>query len=332
MKRTLPIIGSLLVAGGLFLLGLVGWAFLYPAAPPYSYELVAEGGPEQFADLGLEASPDLAIRRYEVRTEGFEEPVAVLHLGQRPSGDPVLLEWQNNTAEPVLTLGPSFAETKTLADKISEHVPNGSLVLGWWDTSRRLRLLAGTEVLFDENLARPILIPLAWRGKGDAVEAIEREFWRVPSSPQSQEGFDRYVEALLLDEVAGVAKLNELAGDREAYVVVHLLDAYKLGALRPDRFGIGYKHFPGSGQLHGLVKHVKEWLAEHDYESYAIAPLTRSEATRVFFLTDAALADTLMARMLPFNTSTPFEIEGLRLVYQHGGYWVYRLSAGGPQS
>jgi len=332
MKRTLPIIGSLLVAGGLFLLGLVGWSFLYPPAPPYSYELVAEGGPEQFADLGLDASGDLAIRKYEVRTEGFKEPVAILHLGQRPSGEPVLLEWQNNTTEPVLTLGPSLAETKTLADMMSRHIPAGSLVLGWWDTSQRLRLLTGTEVLFDENLARPILVPSAWRGKADAVEAIEREFWRVPTSTRTQEAFDRYVEALLLDEVAGVAKLRELAGGREAYVVVHLFDAYKLGALRPDRFGIGYKDFSGSGQLHGLVKHVKEWLAEHDYERYAVTPPTGSEATRVFFLTEAAQADTLMARMLPFNTSTPFEIEGLRLVYQHGGYWVYRLSANGVQS
>jgi hydroxylamine oxidation protein HaoB len=314
------------------LLGLVGWAFLYPAPPPYSYELVAEGGAEKFADLGLDASADLAIRKYEIRAEGVKEPVAVLHLGQRPSGEPVLLEWQNNTTEPILTLGPSLAETKTLTDKMSQHVPAGSLVLAWWDTSRRLQFLAGTEVLFDENLARPILIPSAWQGKGDAVEAIEREFWRVPSSPQTQAGFDRYVEALLLDEAAGVAKLNELAGGREAYVIVHLLDAYKLGALRPDRFGIGYKDFPGRGQLHGLVKHVKEWLAENDYKSYALVPPSGSEATRVFFLTDAAHADTLMARMLPFNTSTPFEIEGLRLVYQHGGYWVYRLSADSTKS
>jgi hydroxylamine oxidation protein HaoB len=332
MKRTLPIIGALLVAGGLFFLGAVGWAFLHPAPPPYSYKLVAEGGPKEFAELGLGDSPDLAIRKYEVRTEALKEPFAVLHLGQRPSGGPVLLEWRNNTLEPVITLAPSLAETRTLAEKISQHLPAGAPVLAWWDTSRQLRFLAGTEVLFGENLVRPVLIPAAWRGREDAIETTEREFWQAPSSPQTQAEFDRYVEALLLDETAGVARLKELAGGRETHIVVHLLDAYKLGALRPDRFGIGYKDFPGGGQLHGLAKQVKVWLNERKYESYAVAPASGNEPARVFFLTDNAHANTLLARMLPFNTSNPFAMEGLQIVYQTGGYWVYRLSAGAARN
>ena len=41
--------------------------------------------------------------------------------------------------------------------------------------------------------------------------------------------------------------LRELTGGREAYVVVHISDLYKLGMMRPDRIGVAYKDFPVKG-------------------------------------------------------------------------------------
>ncbi len=224
----------------------------------------------------------------------------------------------------MLSLSGPVEQTVALARAVAEYVPAQSVVLAWWDTSRRLGLLAGCKVLFDENLAQPLLIPTAWQDRRDSIEAFEREFWDVPGSAASQARFARFVEALVSDEATGVGILRELVGGREAYVVVHMTDAYKLGAMRPDRFGIGYKDFPASGQVHGLVKHVKHWVEQNGYESYAVSP-RGAQSVRVYFLTDAASSNTLLARMLPFSTSNPMTLEEPGLVYQRGDYWVYKL-------
>jgi len=327
----LPVIGTALVAGGLFLLALVAWSLLNPGPPPYRYELVDEGVPDDFAELGLEQPSDLIIRKYEIHSDGIDEPVAVLHLANPSAADPVLLEWHNNTVEPVLRLLPDFAETRRLADGIARHVPAEAQILGWWDTSQQIDFLSDTEVLLGENLMRPLLIPAAWQDRNDTIEALEREFWSAPSSPDTRSLFEQFSEALLLDEASGIAELRRLAGNRQTYIVAHVFDAYKLGAMKPDRLGIGYKDFPPAGNIHGLAKHVKEWLATNGYESYTTTTVTGSEATRVFFFTDPEYTRTLVARMLPFTTSNPFAVDGLRVVYQDAGYWVYRLTPSEPQ-
>lgn len=331
MKRALPLIGALLVAGGLFLLGWLAWVILSPGPAPYRYELVAEGGMDKFPDLGLNGQEDLAIRKYEVRAAGADTPVAVLHVGNKENGAPVLLEWQNRAAEPVLTITAQMSELVNLAQAVSKHTPPRSVVLAWWDTSRQLELLAGANVLLDENLAQPLLIPAPWHGERDAIEALEQRFWKVPRSSETEAQFNQYVDALLSDVRTGVAKLRQLAGGGEAYVVVHLSEAYRLGALHPDRFGIAYRDFPKTGQTHGMITGVKGWLDKQGYESYALED-KGGNAVRVYFFTAPTSGDTLMAQMLPFSTSRPLELEELQLVYQHRGYWLYKLPTADQKS
>ena len=126
------------------------------------------------------------------------------------------------------------------------------------------------------------------------------------------------------DEVVGVAKLRQLTEDREAYIVVHITDAYKIGAISPDRFSVGFKDFGKSGNLHGTVKRIKGWIKEQGHKAYTVHEL-EGGMSRVFFLSDKLSTETLLARMLPFDTSNPFKLSGLRPVYQHGGYWVFKL-------
>lgn len=323
-QRALLVTGGLLVAGGLFFVGWLAWVTLKPGPAPYSYALVAEGGVEKFPELGLRDQEELSVRKYEVHAEEVEDPIAVLHVGSKQNGAPVLLDWQNRTAEPVITLTAQMSELAALVQALSKHAAPGSLVLAWWDTSRQLKLLAGANVLFDENLGQPLLIPTPWRGDRDAIEALERKFWKFPSPSTTDAQFRQYVGALLADVPAGVARLRQLAGEREAYVVVHVSDAYRLGALQPDRFGIGYKDFPKTSQTHGMIDGAKNWLRQQGYEFYTVEAKGEN-SLRVYFLTGATDRDTLIAQLLPFSSSNPLELEELQIVYQHRGYWVYKL-------
>jgi hydroxylamine oxidation protein HaoB len=53
---------------------------------------------------------------------------------------------------------------------------------------------------------------------------------------------------------------------------------------------------------------------------------------RAYFLTDDKSGNTLIAQMLPFTTSKPLELQAVQLVYQQGGFWVYKIPAIQPSS
>jgi len=322
-SRFLPYLYGGLIAVGFLLFDWAGCALLFPDQAPYRYELTKEGPIAEFPELGLAVPETLMIRKFEVRAEQATGPLAVLHTADPGEGAaPVLLEWQSRTAQPLRTVSGRLADLISLAQAVTRHVPETAVVLGWWDTARQLKLLAGVDVLFDENLGQPLLIPPAWSGRRESIEALEDLFWQVSSD--SKPLFDRYLDALLSDPGEGAARLRALAGERQAYVAVRLADAYLLGALRPEHFGVGFRDFPAGGEIHGQVTQVKDWLAENGYRSYAVDKKSLG-ATRVYFLTDAGAEGTLLARMLPFTSSNPVQLEALRLVANYGGYWVYKL-------
>ncbi len=322
--RAVPVAGIVLAAGGALLLGWIGRAVLDPPPPPYHYQLVADGGVEKFPELGLKDQAGLDLKKYEIRAESADRPVAVAHVGSRGDGAPVLLSWQNNTGEPVLRLGPAAGELTALAAAVASHAPKQARILAWWDTSRQLQLLAGSSVLFEENMVTPLLLPPPWRAAERSIESLEREFWRAPASPQTEQRFAEFADAMLSEVPAGLEKLRRLAGDGEAYVVVHLTDAYRLGVMYPERFGVGFKDFPMTGQMHGTISGVKNWLKKQGYSAYAVERRDDT-AVRVHFLTDKASTRTLLAQLLPFDTSNPLALDAPSVVYQHGGYWVYKL-------
>jgi hydroxylamine oxidation protein HaoB len=327
VSKTLPIASILLAMGGLIVLGWLGWSVLNPAPSPYYYELVTKGSVEQFPELGLSAVPDISVSKYELLSNGTDKPLVVLYVGENSQVDigPVLLEWQTQINEPLIAMEPSITEFSTLMVAITEHLPENALVLAWWDTSRRLKLLGNIDTLFFEHLSQPLLIPDVWRERRKSIENTEHQFWRVNDNAGSgKKLFERFREALLADKATGVAELRALVENRETYLVLHITDAYKLGIANPEQVGIGYKDFPNTGNLHTVSGHVKKWLKENGYTSFS---LEKRDATsiRVYFLTDPISADTLIAQALPFTTSKPFEIQELSVVYQSGGYWIYKL-------
>jgi hydroxylamine oxidation protein HaoB len=314
---------------------LLGWfAFLWlsPGPVPYHYRLVEEGGIDKFSKLGLDAWPDLVISKQEIRVEGVDEPVAVGYLGRRGNTKPVMLAWENHTGEPVVFVDSRLSELTLLAPAIAKHVPKDSVILAWGDTSRQIQLLTGLETVFTSHLSGPLITPLLWRPRIEAIEKYEREFWGSTVSAEERGKFQRFADALSAEPTEGVAILRELTGGREAYVVVHVSDLYKLGQMRPDRIGVAYKDFPlKGGDVHGLSAMVKRWQLDNNYTSQTVHGLSEDNA-RAYFLTDDRSKDTLLAQMLPMTTSQPLEFKAVQLVHKQGGYWVYKIPSAQPSN
>ena len=312
---------------------MLGWfAFLWlsPGPAPYHYRLVEEGGIDKFSKLGLDAWPDLGISKQEIRVEGVDEPVAVGYLGRRGNTKPVMLAWENHTGEPVIFVDSRLSELTLLAPAIAKHVPKDAAILAWGDTSRQIQLLTGLETVFTSHLSGPLITPSLWRPRIEAIEKYEREFWGSTASAEEKGKFQRFADALSAESTEGAAMLRELTGGREAYVVVHVSDLYKLGLMRPDRIGVAYKDFPlKGGDVHGLSAMVKRWLLDNNYTSQTVHGLSENYV-RAYFLTDDKSNNTLLAQMLPMTTSQPLEFKAVQLVYQQGGYLVYKIPSAQP--
>ncbi len=326
--KLLPLLGIFLVTGGFLLLGWLAYVSLSPGSAPYHYKLVEEGGVGKFDKLGLAPWPDLAISKYEVYVQGVDKPIAVAHLVKRGETPPILLNWESRTSELLTSVDSKSSELITLVTAITKYASEDAIILAWWDTSRQVQLLAGRDTLFPSHHGEPMIIPSHWRERSDTIKKYEQEFWGAPAPAEERRKFQRFADALAADVNEGAAILRELAGPREAYVVVHVTDLYKLGLMRPDRFDLAYKTFPMSGSnMHGLVNTVKRWKHENNYETYTLQSLSDT-SVRGYFLRDGK--NTLLAQMLPFIDTRPLELEAVQLIYQHGGYWVYKIPSGEP--
>ena len=120
-------------------------------------------------------------------------------------------------------------------------------------------------------------------------------------------------------------RLREMSGEKSLLLILNITDAYKLGTLMPDQIGIGFKDFPGTGDMHGMIQRVKDWLQEEGYKHYAVLRPSE-ELVRVYFLTEESDGDRLVSRLLPFNKQGPKGMEGVKLVAQQSGYWVYEIA------
>lgn len=331
-SKLLPSLGILLVMGGLILLGWFAYLWFSPAPAPYQYHLVAEGDARQFSELELDSWPDLALSKYEIQVAGIDKPVALAYLARRENDSPVLINWENRLSEQLISIDQKPSELSVLADAITKHAAPEAIILAWWDTSRQIKLLSERDTFFTSHLGEPLIIPESWRDQEEAIRAYENKFWQDTATQQEQDNFQRFSEALVATPEKGVAMLRELIGSpREAYLIVHVTDLYKLGLMQPDNFGIAYKNFPLTGNMHGLINHMKVYLKENNYETYTLQSLSDNEI-RAYFLSDKASSQTLLAQMLPFTSNKPpLELEAAQLIYQHGGYWVYQIPSGQKQ-
>jgi hydroxylamine oxidation protein HaoB len=330
-NKLLPLLGIVLVAGGILLLAWFGWLWFNPGPSPYRYQVVEEGGIDKFPKLGLDAWPDLKVSRYEIHTEGIDQPLASGHIARRGNDAPVLLDWENRTSELIVSTDARLSELTTLAQAIAKHAPKDALILAWWDTSRQINLLSGRDTLFKSHVNEPLIVPTLWRERSDAIRKYENEFWGAPAPKEEQTRFARFADALLAGPEKGAAMLRELAGNREAYIAIHVTDLYKLALMRSEQFDVTYKHFPMEGNMHGLIGYLKQWMQDNNYLTYTLQSLNE-RMVRAYFLKEPKSAQTLIAKMLPFTQSQPLDLEPVQLIYQQGGYWVYKIPGGKESS
>jgi len=318
----------LLVVVGLAGLGL---AVRPGAAPelPYATKVTATSAAET---QGSQSPPDEVgkIEKLELSVPGSHNPVVQALIAREADGRVVALNWQNNVTEPVLAADLTAAEVEKVTKAIHDHVPADAVVLSWWDLSRKIRLVAQRDAPLDDPLARGLLVPASWGASRSLIESKERAYWGAAVPERDGAVFSRFIDALLLDEEKGAAALAALAPGKTAYVAVHLSDIWKLATERPESLAISSKDFAGSA-THGVMRAASQWLRDQKLDAaYAVEPV--GNAVRIHYLSNAADGQRLIAKMLPFTSSNPMQLTHLKLVYQHRGFWIYRLDAGQPAS
>jgi hydroxylamine oxidation protein HaoB len=313
------------VTGGLVLLGWFAYLWFAPAPAPYQYQLL-ESETVDHAELELDAWPELILSKYQIKVADIDKPVAHAILARRGDELPVLINWESHTTELFLATDRKPEEITGLADAINKHAAPGAQILTWWDTAQQLKLLTGRDSLFNGHLNEPLIIPDQWQDQSEAIRAYENRFWQAKVSQQQRDQFQRFSEALVSSPEEGLAMLRQMTDNAdEVYVIVHVTDLYKLGLMQADKFGVTYQNFPMTGNMHGLINHMKVLLNQNEFDTYTLQSLS-DQAIRVFFLNDAQSSETLMAQLFPFVEKTaPTEFELMQLIYQHGGYWIYQI-------
>ncbi len=324
-NKLLPSLGILLVTGGLVLLGWFAYLWFTPAPAPYQYQLL-ESETVDHAELGLDAWPELTLSKYQVKVADIDKPIAHAVLARRGDDPPVLINWESHTSELFLAADRKPEEMTGLADAINKHASPDARILAWWDTAQQLKLLTGRDTIFNGHLSEPLIIPDQWQDQREAILAYENQFWQANVSQQQRDQFQRFSEALVSLPEEGLAMLRQMTGNaEETYLIVHVTDLYKLALMQPDKFGVTYQNFPMTGNMHGLINHMKVLLDQNEFDTYTLQSLS-DQAIRVFFLDDEKSSETLMAQLFPFVEKTaPTELELMQLIYQHGGYWVFQI-------
>ncbi|GFO83218.1 MAG: hypothetical protein A49_28450 [Methyloceanibacter sp.] len=314
-----------LMAAGALLIGLAVNSALQPAELPYEKTFV-EAQPGAYKAVALQdaGSGTPVVRKMELRTPGVRGTLATANVATGADGRNVPLNWQNNVTEPVLFADLSENEVGTVLAAIRKHLSSDAVVLSWWDLSRKIRFIAEREAPLDDPEARGLILPNAWNEAADRIADSERAFWGEGVPQSDEKKFTHFIDALSLDETQGSEALRTLAPGKDVYVAVHLSDIWKMAAARPDQIEIGYKDFPGSGQSHGVRKAALEWIKEQKIDGpYAVELV--GNAARLHYLKGKKGSDMLITKILPFSTSNPMQLDQLDLVYQHRGFWIYKL-------
>ncbi len=312
------IAGAGLIALGLALLGWAGWSALR-TAPAYTFTILPAPPNAQRELADFELAPATIIERVEISAPEEHRPVAT-GLVARDGERLVPLTWRNTVTEPIFFANQSPADLAAVVAAIRKHVPAEAIVLAWWDLSRVIRLAAKRDAPLDDPQAHGLLTPAPWT---DAA-GPERARWGAGVDARSGETFTRFIEALTMPEKEGAARLAHLASGRPCFIAVHISDIWKTATATPGKLSLAYKDFPSSGVSHGVIKSAKQWMQDNRIDGgFAAEPL--GGTTRLHYFLRKGDSDVLIAKLLPFSTSNPAQLENFELVYQLKGYWIYRL-------
>ena len=317
-------LGALLLgAGGL----LAANAFQAGKQPlPYAYTTTKDEAPEAARLLAGTVNGSIA-QTIELRSAGQGKLLASGQVLVLPDGKDMLVGWRSEIGEPLLRSDISGEEEEKLVAALRKYLPAGSTVYAMPDLSRRLSVMTqATYPLAGANDSATIRLPEPW-GNARAAILEEESRWR-PAKPDeaADKAFKDFLAALDAEDKYGVAHLQVLAGGREAYVVLHVRDAFDIGVASPETLSVGLRDFPSANNVHDVTKLVKNWVAEEGYASYAVIQRD-ADAVRAYYLGDERDKSSLIGQLLPFNSARLGMVPGAVPVFQNGGYWVYRIDA-----
>lgn len=261
----------------------------------------------------------------QLKAKGEPRPLALAEAVRLPDGMTHLVGWTSQGALPVLRRDIRPEEEAAVIDALDRHLPEGSTILAFPDLSRRLAAVVPAHYPL-AKAAEPIAVPVDWSGLAGAIAAQQAEVLRQPVSGAAPSGpLAAFLEALLAEDVHGAARLRVLAGGGEAFVLIHLEDAFQIGQIgahRPEilRMPVGDEAFS-----HDLARGMRRTAEADGHAAWAL-DREPDGALRAHFLHDRSETATLLAQLLPFNTSRLGEVPGTRLVWQSGGYWLYRIA------
>lgn len=313
----------MLVAGGL----LAASAFQAANQPlPYSYATTTDKPSEAAVALAGNI-PGATARTVAMRTIEHGKVLATGEVLDLPDGETILVGWQSRVGEPLIRSDISVEEEEALVAALKKHLPAQSTVFAMPALSGRLAAMTTAEYpLASADDSATTRLPEPWTGARGAILDAERE-WRPEAEDKAADGtFGGFVEALTAEDKYGVAHLQVMAGGAECYVVLHVRDVFDIGVATPDKLSVGLRDFPSANNVHDVTKLVKGWVAKEGYAAYAVMPRDES-AVRAYYLADDKAKSSLLAQLLPFNSARLGLVPGTTLVFQNGGYWVYRISA-----
>ena len=189
-----------------------------------------------------------------------------------------------------------------LSDRLSQFAP-GRYPLAAMAGQQAYRAPAGTE---------------------DTVLRMEKRWLGERPEAQQPELFRDFIDAMVAEDIFGLARLQVMAGSDKAYVALHVCDSFDVGITVPEKILVGLKDFPGGTHAHDVTRQVKTWIADQDYAAYTVSQVG-DDTIRSYFLADAKDKATLLGQLLPFNTARIGLVPGAKLVFQAGGYWVYQI-------
>lgn len=301
---------------------LLGWSIVAALNPTAHYEIAfTSPTPEALKEIdgfGLKAA---SVERVEIRAPDEKRPVAEGFVARDAASRPTPLVWRSNVTEPIFFADISASDFGKVLAAIREHAPQDAVVLAWWDLSRAIRLVSGRDAPLDDARATGLQIPAAWRN----TSAQEAARWGAGVDAATTQKFAHFVDALLMDEVNGADALRTLAGGKPAFVALHISDLWKIAAARPEKIAVAWKDFPSATVDHGLIKSAQQWLRDEKIDgAFAVEPT--GAATRLHYLPRKTDGDRLIVRLLPFSISLSEPPKRLSLVWQHKGWWVWRLN------
>jgi hydroxylamine oxidation protein HaoB len=313
----------MLVAGGL----LTAYAFQVEKRPtPYVYELKDVEKPDEASLALAQMLPDAKLKSVSLRTADTGKLLVSGEVLEREGKPGLIIGWKSEIGEPVLRSDISVEEDRKLAQTLQAHLPADSLVFAMPSLSQRLAALVPARFpLAGADDSATLRAPDVWLGSKEAIAETEKQ-WRPSVDAKVDERFAAFLDALGAEDKYGIARLQVMADTQESYIVLHVRDAFDIGVAAPDRFSVGLRDFPGASDVHDVTKLVKTWVKDEGFAAYAVIPRDEN-AVRAYYLADSAGKSSLLGQLLPFNSAQIGQVPDATLVYQNGGYWVYRISA-----